>query len=99
MGVYYPLNYKVLFFVLLIYVLPAVAYWAYIFASEPLPYDLVLNFWLWLLIFAVSAIISPVFILFGGVTTVVLGTVYFVMAYALLFRCWKSCWRPNKKAT
>lgn len=76
---------KIFYSVLFIYALPAVIFWAVTFLSEPLPYDLSSNGFLYALLFGLTALIAPVFFIVGGTLTITLGIFYYVMAYGLLY--------------
>lgn len=85
-----PLSFlKYFFAALLIYVLPVLILWGSYVFSAPLPNSLASNpEWL-LIVFASTAIMAPLFIVFGGLAGISLGIFYYVIAYGLLIHYWR----------
>jgi hypothetical protein len=90
---------KYLFVSLLIYAIPAFILWSLTFSSNAIPANITANITnseVTLMIFLLTTIImSPLFIVFGGISTIVLGISYYAISYGVLFHFYRS---SKKKA-
>jgi Ca2+/Na+ antiporter len=82
---------------LLIYIIPALSFWAYIFAFTPthgfFPMDI--SFVVFLIAFIVSLVAYPLFLLYFQVWTWFSWlALYYIIAYGILYLYWK---RSKKK--
>jgi hypothetical protein len=80
---------KYLFVGLLIYAIPAFILWGLTFSSDSIPANITANITnsdVTLTIFLFTTfVMSPFFIVFGGISTIVLGILYYVASYGALF--------------
>jgi hypothetical protein len=84
---------------LLIYGIPAFISWGFTFSSGSIPANITANIThsdVTLMIFLISTFVwSPLFIVFGGISTIILGILYYAASYGVLFYFFR---RSKKRA-